>query len=242
MMTVAPSGAFTMVSDSRTGSSSFPQGPALDARATAPDTHPSFLSTRAQSDPSRRATHPQRESSGICRQYRLHVTGAKARGGAHGRTVPGSARDNSERMACPAQRPVRLCATSGPEVRTTPRTLRPGLYPNEKVLYTGDLFEKDEEGYLYFLSRKDDIIKTAGHMVSPKEVENVLCEKEDVVEAAVIGVEDEILGKAIQAFVHLTNDSETTEEDILRFCSERLENFAVPRKVILCGACTWKGL
>ena len=117
----------------------------------------------------------------------------------------------------------------------TARALRPGLYPNEKVLYTGDLFKKDEEGYLYFLSRKDDIIKTAGHMVSPKEVENVLCEKEDVIEAAVIGVEDEILGKAIKAFVHLTDDSETTEEDILRFCSERLEDFAVPKFVSFWG-------
>ncbi len=118
----------------------------------------------------------------------------------------------------------------------TARALRPGLYPNEKVLYTGDLFEKDEEGYLYFLGRRDDIIKTAGHMVSPKEVENVLCEKEDVIEAAVIGVEDEILGKAIKAFVHLTDTSEANEEDILRFCSERLEDFAVPKSVILCGA------
>ncbi len=118
----------------------------------------------------------------------------------------------------------------------TARALRPGPYPGEKVLYTGDLFEKDEEGYLYFLGRKDDIIKTAGHMVSPKEVENVLCEKEDVIEVAVIGVEDEILGKAIKAFVHLTDTSGTTEEDILRFCSERLEDFAVPKFVSFCGA------
>jgi long-chain acyl-CoA synthetase len=118
----------------------------------------------------------------------------------------------------------------------TARALRPGPYPGEKALYTGDLFEKDEEGFLYFLGRKDDIIKTAGHMVSPKEVENILCEKEDVIEAAVIGVEDEILGKAIKAFVHLTDTSESTEEDILRFCSERLEDFAVPRNVVLCGA------
>jgi long-chain acyl-CoA synthetase len=118
----------------------------------------------------------------------------------------------------------------------TARALRPGLYPDEKVLYTGDLFEKDEEGYLYFLGRKDDIIKTAGHMVSPKEVENILCEKEEVIEAAVVGVEDEILGKAIKAFVHLTDTCQTTEGDIRRFCSERLEDFAVPKFVSFCRA------
>jgi len=118
----------------------------------------------------------------------------------------------------------------------TARALRPGPYPGETVLYTGDLFQQDEEGFLYFLGRKDDIIKTAGHMVSPKEVENVLCEKEDVVEAAVAGIDDEILGKAVQAFVHLTETSRSTPQDIVRFCAERLEDFAVPKKVVLCSA------
>jgi long-chain acyl-CoA synthetase len=115
----------------------------------------------------------------------------------------------------------------------TAKSLRPGRYPGETVLYTGDLFRKDEEGFLYFIGRKDDIIKTAGHMVSPKEVESVLCEKEDVVEAAVIGVDDEILGKAVTAFVQLADSSRTTEKDIIEFCSTRLENFAVPKSVVL---------
>jgi len=120
--------------------------------------------------------------------------------------------------------------------KETTRALRPGLDPSEKVLYTGDLFEKDEEGYLYFLGRKDDIIKTAGHMVSPKEVENLLCEREDIVEAAVVGVDDEILGQAIKAYVHLTDASKVTEEDIIRFCRGHLEDFAVPKYVDFCQA------
>lgn len=113
----------------------------------------------------------------------------------------------------------------------TARALHPGLYYDEEVLYTGDLFQKDGDGFLYFQGRKDDIIKTGGHMVSPKEVENIICEKKDVIEAAVIGVEDAVLGKAIKAFVHLTDASETTEVDIIKFCSERLESFAVPKFV-----------
>lgn len=116
----------------------------------------------------------------------------------------------------------------------TARALRPGPYPGEKVLYSGDLFKKDEEGFLYFIGRKDDIIKTAGHMVSPKEVENILCEKDDVIEAAVIGVEDEILGKAVKAFVHLADNSGATAEDIIKFCSNRMEDFAVPKSVVIC--------
>ncbi len=118
----------------------------------------------------------------------------------------------------------------------TAKALRPGPYPDEKVLYTGDLFYQDKEGYLYFLGRKDDIIKTAGYMVSPKEVENVLCQREDVVESAVIGIEDELLGKAIKAYVHLVDTSQATEDDIIKFCSEHLENYAVPKIVDFCQA------
>ncbi len=116
----------------------------------------------------------------------------------------------------------------------TARTLRPGHYLGEKVLFTGDLFKKDSEGYLYFLGRKDDIIKTAGHMVSPKEIENVLCGREDVIEAAVVSVDDEILGQAIKAFIHLDNGSNATEKDIIRFCYDYLEDFAVPKYVSFC--------
>ena len=120
-----------------------------------------------------------------------------------------------------------------PEI--TDRVLHPGRYPGEQVLYTGDFFKKDEEGYLYFLGRKDDIIKTSGFMVSPKEVENVLSEMEDVIEVAVIGVQDEILGQAVKAFVHLSEYSKVTEKEILRFCNQNLESYAVPKYIELCG-------
>ncbi len=113
----------------------------------------------------------------------------------------------------------------------TNKVIRTGRYPGDRVLYTGDLFKKDEEGYLYFLGRKDDIIKTSGHMVSPKEVENVLCEMEDIVEAAVIGVEDEILGRAVKAFVCLADNSRVTEKDIIAFCLKHLEDYAVPKYI-----------
>ncbi|MGH9895062.1 MAG: class I adenylate-forming enzyme family protein, partial [bacterium] len=76
----------------------------------------------------------------------------------------------------------------------TARRLKPGPYPGEMVLYSGDIFRTDEEGYLYFVARKDDIIKSRGEKVSPKEVENALYGLDGVQDAGVIGVPDEVLG------------------------------------------------
>jgi long-chain acyl-CoA synthetase len=110
------------------------------------------------------------------------------------------------------------------------RALRPGPYAWEKVLYTGDLFRSDAEGFLYFVGRKDDIIKTRGEKVSPKEVENVLVGLTGVREAVVIGVDDPVLGAAIKAFVVAEPDTLTTQ-DVLRHCARRLEDFMVPKHV-----------
>ena len=109
------------------------------------------------------------------------------------------------------------------------RVLKAGPYPWEKVLYTGDLFRTDEEGFLYFVSRKDDIIKTRGEKVSPKEVENVIYELAGVREVAVIGIPDPILGQAIKAIV--AADEGIGERDIIRHCAARLEEFMVPSEV-----------
>jgi long-chain acyl-CoA synthetase len=111
----------------------------------------------------------------------------------------------------------------------TARVLKPGRYPWERVLHTGDLFRTDADGYLYFVSRKDDIIKTRGEKVSPKEVENVLYELAGIREACVIGVPDPILGQAIKAIV--AADAGITERDVIRHCAARLEEFMVPATV-----------
>jgi amino acid adenylation domain-containing protein len=113
----------------------------------------------------------------------------------------------------------------------TARMLRPGPFPWEKVLYTGDLFRTDEEGYLYFLGRKDDIIKTRGEKVSPKEVEEVLYTLQAVSDAAVIGVPDPVLGQAIRAVLTLRPGCTLTAQEVLRHCAKHLEDFMVPREV-----------
>ncbi len=76
------------------------------------------------------------------------------------------------------------------DAAATARALHPGPFPWERVLHTGDLFRTDAEGFLYFVGRKDDIIKSRGEKVSPKEVENVLYALPGIREAAVVGVPD----------------------------------------------------
>jgi amino acid adenylation domain-containing protein len=115
----------------------------------------------------------------------------------------------------------------------TARCLRPGKYPGERVLYSGDLFKMDDKGYLYFLARKDDIIKCKGEKVSPKEIENVLYSLRGVLEAAVVGVPDEILGQAIKAFIALETGSKLTEKEILSYCSQHLENHMLPKYIVI---------
>ncbi len=99
------------------------------------------------------------------------------------------------------------------------------------VLHTGDLFRTDSEGYLYFVARKDDIIKSRGEKVSPKEVENALYAIEGVFEAAVIGVPDELLGQAVKAFVVCQPGVTLTEREVIRQCLARLESFMAPKHV-----------
>ena len=110
--------------------------------------------------------------------------------------------------------------------------LKPGVLPGEMVLHTGDLFRTDSEGYLYFVGRKDDIIKCRGEKVSPREIENVLCAMPELVEAAVIGVPDAVLGEAIVAFVVARNGT-TGARDVLRYCAAHMEEYLVPQRVHL---------
>jgi long-chain acyl-CoA synthetase len=109
--------------------------------------------------------------------------------------------------------------------------LKPGEIPGEKVLYSGDIFRTDAEGYLYFVARKDDIIKSRGEKVSPREVENVLYRIEGVLEAAVIGVLDPVLGQAVKAFLVLKPGYEMDAREVIRFCLAHLESFMAPKYV-----------
>ena len=111
-----------------------------------------------------------------------------------------------------------------------------GPLPGERMLCAQDHFTVDDEGFLYFVGRTDDIIKTRGEKVSPVEVENSLFDVDGVKEAAVVGVPDDVLGEAIRAFVVLDDGAVLSEQDVIAACRTRLENFMVPREVVFLDA------
>lgn len=113
----------------------------------------------------------------------------------------------------------------------TAKKLREGPVPGEKVLYTGDLFREDEDGHLQFIARSDDIIKSRGEKVAPREVEEALLSIEGVVQVAVVGVPDPVLGEAVKAFVVPAAGVELTRADVIRHCAARLEDFMLPSVV-----------
>jgi amino acid adenylation domain-containing protein len=113
----------------------------------------------------------------------------------------------------------------------TAERLRDGEILGEKVLHSGDLFRMDEEGFLYFVGRKDDIFKCKGEKISPREIENVLYALPEIAEAAVLGVEDPIDGQAIKAYVVPREGSRLDEACIRRHCRANLESYMVPKFV-----------
>ena len=113
----------------------------------------------------------------------------------------------------------------------TAKTYRNRRYPGERTLYSGDTFRRDDAGFLYFLGRKDDMIKSKGERVSAKEVENIICALDGVAEVCVIGVPDEILGQTIKAFIVTAPEHELTDKDVLRYCAANMETFMVPKYV-----------
>jgi acetyl-CoA synthetase len=99
---------------------------------------------------------------------------------------------------------------------------------------SGDRARKDEEGYFWFVSRADDVINTAGHLVGPFEVESVLIEHPAVAEAGVIGKPDPIAMEVVKAFVSLKAGHEPSDEllyDIQKFAMRRLSSAAAPREI-----------
>jgi long-chain acyl-CoA synthetase len=123
----------------------------------------------------------------------------------------------------------------------TARALRPGTLPGEMVLYSGDIFRIDEDGFMYFQHRLDDVIKSRGQKVSPREVEDVLHGAPGVVEALVVGVPDPVVGEAVAAYVTVDRDAPVTEQDLLLHCSRHLEDYMVPKTVHIVDALPHSG-
>ena len=97
--------------------------------------------------------------------------------------------------------------------------------------YTGDLGYFDQEGYLFVVGRKKDMVKSGGISIYPLEIEGVLYQHPDVIEAAVIGVPDPQWGEALKAVVVRKEGSQMSSEALMQFCKERLSSYKVPKSV-----------
>jgi long-chain acyl-CoA synthetase len=95
---------------------------------------------------------------------------------------------------------------------------------------TGDLGYADEDGYLFLVGRSDDMIKVGGHRIGPKEIEDVIHDHPEVVEAAVLGYPDSVLGEVPVAFV--VSRGTTSADSILQHCGSRLSHHKVPTRVV----------
>jgi fatty-acyl-CoA synthase len=100
-------------------------------------------------------------------------------------------------------------------------------------LRTGDLGRRDGDGNLHYVGRSKEMIKTGGFSVDPVEVENAILTREEVLEAAVLGVEDEHWGEEVVAVVALREGHELEPEDVRAACRSRIAAFKVPKRVLV---------
>jgi acyl-CoA synthetase (AMP-forming)/AMP-acid ligase II len=98
-------------------------------------------------------------------------------------------------------------------------------------LFTGDLAWRDEDGFFFIVGRKKDIIKSSAYRISPKEIEDVLMESGFIDEAAVIGIEDELLGEAVKACIVLKEGVRKNASDVVDYCKSRLATYKIPKHV-----------
>jgi acetyl-CoA synthetase len=192
----------------------------------------------------------QTETGGI---MIANLAGCDIRPGSMGRPLPGV------EVALLAQGPDGRAAVRDGQVDVIDRpgvdgelALRPGWpsmfrgYLHEDDRYqacfaggwymTGDVARRDEDGWLWFVGRADDVIKTAGHLIGPFEVESVLLEHPAVAEAGVIGVPDPVAGEVVKAFVTLGDGYEWSDElrlDLVGFARRRLGAAVAPREIAL---------
>jgi acetyl-CoA synthetase len=175
--------------------------------------------------------------------------GTQVRPGSMGRPVPG--------VDAALLRVTAVDGRAEPEVEVITAAdeegelaLRPGWpsmfrgYLNDEARYrkcfaggwylSGDIAKRDRDGWFWFVGRADDVIKSAGHLISPFEVESALMEHPAVVEAGVIGLPDPVAGEVVKAFVSIRDDVEPGEElalQLIGFARKRLGAALAPRSI-----------
>lgn len=171
------------------------------------------------------------EASPVCALNPLHGT---RKAGSIGKTLPGveCMIVDEKGNELPANTPGELLFR-GPNImkgyfnlpEATTEALKNGW------LHTGDIGYVDDEGYIFLIDRKKDLIIVGGLNVYPREIEEVLYSNPKVAEAAVIGVPDALRGEMVKAYIALKQGETASEREIIKFCQERIANYKLPKSV-----------
>jgi acyl-CoA ligase (AMP-forming) (exosortase A-associated) len=113
------------------------------------------------------------------------------------------------------------------------QSVHKGLVLTEMAVWSGDTVRKDEQGFLYFISRNDEMIKTSGYRVSPSEVEEVVYARDGVAEAAAIGLQHPTLGQAIVVVAHARDGVDMSAEGLMAACKPHLPAYMLPARIIM---------
>lgn len=98
-------------------------------------------------------------------------------------------------------------------------------------VYTGDIGYLDEDGYLFIVDRKKDVIKPSGFQVWPREVEEVIATHPAVADVCVGGIPDPVTTEAVKAWIVLNPGASVSEEEIKEFCRQKLSAYKIPRRI-----------
>ena len=115
-----------------------------------------------------------------------------------------------------------------------------GYYKNEEAikgavkdgwLYTSDLATVDEDGYLYIVDRRKDMIVSGGENIYPREIEEVLFRHPAIADVAIVGIPDSIWGESVKAFIVLKHGKMIDEQEVIDFCKGHLASYKKPKAV-----------
>lgn len=98
-------------------------------------------------------------------------------------------------------------------------------------LYTGDMAIMDQEGFFSIVDRKKDMIISAGMNIYPREVEEVLHQHPNIVEAAVVGIPSKVREETVKAYVVLEENQELTQQELIQFCTDKLAKYKIPKRI-----------
>lgn len=174
-----------------------------------------------------------------------HRQGETIKPGSVGRPLPGV----EIRIAGPEGEPLPTGDIG--ELLVRGENITPGYYRNEEAtraalkdgwLHTGDMAKLDDDGYLYIVDRKKDLILRGGFNIYPRDLEDLILQHPDVAEVAVIGVPSDRLGEEVVAVIVRKPDATIDEAGILDFCQERLARYKTPRSVVFLEALPRNGV